>query len=263
MWQCYQIEADWAPSTLSHATCLRFILIAFLSLPLSSTFELAVTFLDSHSPLLNWTSDSQLASFDSTSSLDVEPRPHSGGAKRVDSKADGPVFHPGRGAYTNPLSTDKTGSQEASTDERKGKPKTVCSPLAECRRGSPTSHFKVWSHSEGKWPHGYECIPWKQNKSGFEPEPCCVYLMLLWANYSLVFSSVIGVSSILTEQLGELKNTICIQYFMWVNVFVSCYDGLSPILRGDFFTVVIANALWYLDPSNQLLPHYILRRHTS
>lgn len=73
----------------------------------------------------------------------MEPRPHSGGAKRVDSKADGPVFHPGRGAYTNPLSTDKTGSQEASTDERKGKHKTVCSPLAECRRGSPTSHFKV------------------------------------------------------------------------------------------------------------------------
>lgn len=30
----------------------------------------------------------------------MEPRPHSGGAKRVDSKADGPVFHPGRGAYT-------------------------------------------------------------------------------------------------------------------------------------------------------------------
>lgn len=115
----------------------------FCTPPLSSTFELAVTFLDSHSPLLNWTSDSQLVSFDSTSSLDVEPRPHSGGEKRVDSTADGPVFHPGRGAYTNPLSTDKTGSQEASKNERKGKHKTVCSPLAECRMGSPASHFKV------------------------------------------------------------------------------------------------------------------------
>lgn len=115
--------------------------------------------------------------------LIMEPRPHSGGEKRVDSKADSPVFHPGRGAYTNPLSTDKTGSQEASKDERKGKHKTVCSPPpTECWMGSPTSHFKVWSHSEGNWPHGYECIPWKQNKSGFEPEPCCVYLMLPWAN---------------------------------------------------------------------------------
>lgn len=73
----------------------------------------------------------------------MEPRPHRGGEKRADSKADGPVFHPERGAYINPPSTDKTGSQETSKDERKGKDKTVCGPLAECQKGSPTSHFKV------------------------------------------------------------------------------------------------------------------------
>lgn len=66
----------------------------------------------------------------------MEPRPHRGGEKRVDSKADGPVFHPERGA-----STDKTGSQETSKDERKGKDKTVCGPLAECLDGVPNLTF--------------------------------------------------------------------------------------------------------------------------